>query len=175
MMIYHQTKSGCKRITSIVTFWLHKPSNIVQSYFDCISRPCDCDLEDSNPFFLEWQSGFWRLSPYLSPYQLWLQKVQWSRKYPHINWNSEHHLWPWPWTEQSNTFTWHLDIIIPFWPWIHVCRHMCGWSFSGLFLFLYSTRANVLANKHTSSYTYYLIYSHYNNTTLYSDPKNLNL
>ena len=30
-------------------------------------------------------------------YQVWLQKVQWFRKY-NINWNFKPLLWPWPWT-----------------------------------------------------------------------------
>ena len=41
MMLYYQTKFGCKR-----------PSSVEKSYFDHISPRCDLDIEDSQPISL---------------------------------------------------------------------------------------------------------------------------
>ena len=46
MMMCHQTKFSCKRISNIYIY-------IKKAYFDYIIHNCDLDLEDSKPIFLK--------------------------------------------------------------------------------------------------------------------------
>ena len=69
MVVYHQTKFGCKRIIL--------SEDTVQSYFDCILAYYDLD---SNPILL----CFLRDTPAyseVSPYRVWLRKVERFRRY----------------------------------------------------------------------------------------------
>ena len=70
IMMHHNIKCGCKKISSSV--------NVVEKViFDYVSPHCDLELEDSKPIFL--QDTLAHGDP--SSYQVWLQKVQQLGRY----------------------------------------------------------------------------------------------
>ena len=72
MMLYYQTKSGCKW-TSCLEDRLEQKL----SYFDYISPHCDLDIEDSEPIFLLDTLA----CDAALPYQVWHQNDLQFRKY----------------------------------------------------------------------------------------------
>ena len=72
MMLYYQTKFGCKQTSSLEDI-------VKQSYFHHISSHYDLDIEDSEQIFLH------DTLPHdnTPPYQVWLKKkiVEWFRRY----------------------------------------------------------------------------------------------
>ena len=70
MLMYHPTKFDCKKISS--------SADMVETVIsDHMSPHCDPGLEDSKPIF----SHDTLAHDDASPYQVWLQKVQRSRRY----------------------------------------------------------------------------------------------
>ena len=70
MMLYYQTKFGCKQTSSLQDI-------LKRSYFDYISPRCDLDIEGSEPVFPH------DTSPHdnTPPYQVWLKMVEQFRRY----------------------------------------------------------------------------------------------
>ena len=70
MMMDHQIKFGCKKISSLADM----AETVI---FDQKSPHCDPELEDSKPIFLHDTLTH----DAASPYQVWLQKVQQLKRY----------------------------------------------------------------------------------------------
>ena len=70
MVVYHLIKFGCKKISSLA-------DRVGGVIFDQMSPHCDPELKDSKPIFLHDTL----VPDVASPYQVWLQKVQYLKIY----------------------------------------------------------------------------------------------
>ena len=78
MMLCNQTKFGCKEISSL--------EDIVEIVIFWLCKPCDLDLEDSEPNFLYDTSHH----DNKAPYQVWLKMAERFRRYRQDKiWHSE--------------------------------------------------------------------------------------
>ena len=95
----HQIKFACK--------WIIRSWDIVDSVIFWLYKPCDIDLEDSNPFFPPTLQLMMMYHHIKSGYK-------WYCGSEHVVWKFECSRWPWLWTQQSNISTGHFSFTYTF-------------------------------------------------------------
>ena len=102
MMLHHQTKFGYKRFSS----WEDTTQKNIHWHFESLLWPWPWTQQNILIFSKEYPA--YAIKPSLqhntpahditSPYQVWLQKVEWFQSYhpDNIPWHFKPSLWPWP-------------------------------------------------------------------------------